>query len=320
MPIEGVDYADSVPSASALKAAGKRFAVRYGGPGRDSKQLTASELRALRSAGIDIVANAEGAASGFTGRTAGRSWAQQALNHFGPLGMPPGRPVYFSVDWDAGPGDWAGIDAALAGAAEILGAKRVGVYGSYDTIAHCKNAGTAAWFWQTYAWSSGRWHPAAHIQQYKNGVAVGGADCDLDRAMTSDYGQWGVNDVALEASDKTWFTNEMKRLLEQDGAVARGLRQQPNNLSDTERNKLTDVIEGRLKPLILSVDTDEAEVTAGVVQGVLSGMATAEGAVEMIADAVVAALPAGLATDVANQILAKQGQAMLDASDDPAAG
>jgi hypothetical protein len=196
MSIEGVDYADSRPSASALKAAGKHFAVRYGGPGRASKQLTASEADALRATGIDIVANAEGAASGFKGKATGRTWAQQALDHFGPLGMPEGRPVYFSVDWDAGSADWAGIDAALSGAAGVLGAGRVGVYGSYDTVAHCKQAGSASWFWQTYAWSGGKWHPAAHLQQYKNGVTIGGADCDLDRAMTDDYGQWGVSDVS----------------------------------------------------------------------------------------------------------------------------
>jgi hypothetical protein len=111
----------------------------------------------------------------------------------------------------------------------------------------------------------------------------------------------------------------MTRLME-SGATARGLRGQPNNLSDDERIKLTDVIEGRLKPIIQSVDTDEAAVTAGVVQGVLSGLAGAEGAAETIADAVMAALPADLAADVANQILAKQGQAMLDAADDAAQG
>jgi hypothetical protein len=63
---------------------------------------------------------------------------------------------------------------------------------------------------------------------------------------------------------------------------------------------------------ISGVDTDEA----AIVQGVLAGLAGADGAAETIADAVVAALPSELATDVANQILAKQGQAMLDASGD----
>ncbi len=207
MAIEGVDYAWIGPSPAALKAAGKQFACRYGGPGSDGKQLHAAELAALRAAGIDVVANAEGAANGFRGTAAGQSWASQARDHFGALGMPTGRPIYFSVDWDAGgPGDWQDIDAALRGAASVIGAAQVGVYGSYDVMAHCRAAGTARWFWQTYAWSGGR-SPASyvHLYQYKNGVTIGGADCDLTRALIDDYGQWGYvepKEPDVELTDK----------------------------------------------------------------------------------------------------------------------
>lgn len=195
MAIEGVDYAWSGPSPAALAAAGKKFACRYGGPGSDGKQLHADELAALQAAGIDVVANAEGSAAGFKGTAAGESWATQARDHFGGLGMPAGRPIYFSIDWDAGSGDWAAIDAALAGAASVIGAAQVGVYGSYDTMAHCRAAGSARWFWQTYAWSGGR-APASyvHLYQYRNGVTIGGADCDLTRALLPDYGQWGITE------------------------------------------------------------------------------------------------------------------------------
>lgn len=216
MPIEGVDYAFSQPSASALVAAGKKFACRYGGPGSAGKHLSAAELTALKNKGVEIVANAEGAARGFTGSAAGRSWAQQALASFKALGMPDDRPIYYSVDWDAGPADWPGIDAALkAAAAESGGVSRVGVYGSYDTIAHCVSAGTARWFWQTYAWSGGRWHPKAHIQQYRNGVSIGGADCDLDRAMVADYGQWGGDEDVFTDADKTWLTATITSIVKQ---------------------------------------------------------------------------------------------------------
>lgn len=110
------------------------------------------------------------------------------------------------------------------------------------------------------------------------------------------------DDVALSDDDKTWIHNDIKALLEKDGAVARGLRAQPNNLSDSERTKLTDVIAGRLTPIIQSVDTDETAVTASIVQGVLSGLAGADGAAETIADAVVAALPPDLARQVVDEI------------------
>jgi hypothetical protein len=120
--------------------------------------------------------------------------------------MPGHRPIYFSVDWDAGSGDWAAIDAALKGAASVIGAGRVGIYGGYNTIAHCASAGTAAWFWQTYAWSTWtnpatgehevRWHPRCHLQQYKNGVSLADGTVDLTRAVQADYGQWGGTTVA----------------------------------------------------------------------------------------------------------------------------
>lgn len=216
MTIEGVDFAFSQPSASALAAAGKKFACRYGGPGSAAKHLSAAEMTALKSKGIEVVANAEGAARGFTGTAAGRTWAQQALAHFKALGMPDDRPIYFSVDWDAGSHDWAGIDAALKAAAAVLGGvSRVGVYGSYDTIAHCASAGTARWFWQTYAWSHGQWHPKAHIQQYRNGVTIGGADCDLDRAMAADFGQWGGDSDVFTDADKAWLTATITTIVKQ---------------------------------------------------------------------------------------------------------
>ncbi|HEY6926586.1 MAG TPA: DUF1906 domain-containing protein [Steroidobacteraceae bacterium] len=209
MSIEGVDYAWDGPSPDALVAAGKKFAVRYGGPGSAGKQLTAKELSALKAAGIAVVANAEGVSNGFRGFSSGKAWAQSAWSHFSALGMPADRPIYFSVDWDAGPSDWSDIDLALHGAASVIGSAQVGVYGGYDTIAHCWNAGTARWFWQTYAWSGTKLHRASHLYQYRNGVQIGGSDLDLDRALQADFGQWGVpigddvnvDDLVKDSSD-----------------------------------------------------------------------------------------------------------------------
>ncbi len=187
-----MDYSTARPSPSGLMAAGKRFVARYVGPGSSGKHLSASEARALRSAGLSIVSNAEGSKAGYKGTDAGRSWASLADDDLrGIDSLASAKPIYFSVDWDAGPSDWASIDAALRGSASVIGANRVGVYGSYDVIAHCVAAGTAKWFWQTYAWSNGKLHPKAHIYQYHNGVNVAGGDCDLDRALVTDYGQWG---------------------------------------------------------------------------------------------------------------------------------
>jgi hypothetical protein len=193
MPVEGVDYSFSRPTPAGLKAAGKQFAVRYGGEGSSTKWLTAAELARLHAAGVDVVANVEGSTGGYKGTAAGRQWATSGEAMFRRLGMGADRPIYFSVDWNAGASDWASIDAALKGSASVIGADRVGVYGSYATVAHCVAAGTASWFWQTYAWSGASLHPKSNLYQYKNGVTIAGGDCDLTRALTADYGQWGVS-------------------------------------------------------------------------------------------------------------------------------
>jgi hypothetical protein len=211
MVIEGVDYSTARPDPKGLVAAGKKFAVRYGGPGSAGKHLTAGELKALRAVGIDVVANAEGSSGGYRGDAAGQNWARQAEHDFRALGMGADRPIYFSADWDVQPNEMASVDAALRGSAKIIAASRVGIYGSYDVIDHCYRTGTAKWLWQAAAWSTWtnpatgkrevRWHPKAHLQQYHNSVALAGGEVDLTRALTIDYGQWNFKGDDFEMTD-----------------------------------------------------------------------------------------------------------------------
>jgi glycoside hydrolase-like protein len=202
--IEGVDYAWSRPPPAGLAAAGKRFACRYLSNSFTGKNLTASEATALTRAGVAVVSNWEWrAGDAKLGYSAGVSYARTALAQALACGMPPSRPIYFSVDWDATSTELRGpVTAYLQGVASVLGVARTGVYGSYDTVDWASRNGLARWLWQTYAWSGGRWHPAAQIQQYRNGVTVAGvADIDLDRAMVADYGQWLVGQAAAEEID-----------------------------------------------------------------------------------------------------------------------
>jgi hypothetical protein len=190
--IEGVDYAWERPTVAGLVAAGKKFVVRYGGPGSAGKQLDAGEARALIAAGVAIVANAEGAADGLLGgRPAGIAWARSAEAHFRALGMPADRPIYLSVDWDMTSAQWPQVADALRGAASEIGASRVGVYGGRRAIEWARRDRVAAWFWQTYGWSGGVWVSGNHLQQYRNHVSFAGGTVDLCRAMVTDYGQWG---------------------------------------------------------------------------------------------------------------------------------
>ncbi|MEV6963847.1 glycoside hydrolase domain-containing protein [Hamadaea sp. NPDC051192] len=217
MSVEGVDYTTPErPSVAALVAAGKVFACRYGGPGGAWKHLDLTEVRQLTAAGIAIVANAEGTADGLLGgRSAGVAWATSAADHFRLLGMPADRPIYFSVDFDTTSGDWATLDAAFDGIASVIGRARTGVYGEYSIVRHLAGNGRARWFWQTYAWSSGQWYAGNHIEQYRNGVSLGGGTVDLNRANQADYGQWGVDDMSAEADKQirdlhyAMFTNDL---------------------------------------------------------------------------------------------------------------
>jgi len=201
MSTRGVDYTGGADIA-ALVAAGIKFACRYGGPGGSWKHITPAEAQALSAAGIAVVANAEGSASGLIGGwSTGVDWARQAEAHFAACGMPPDKPIYFSVDFNVTSTQWEAVAAALRGAAEVLGGvHRVGVYGGRRAIEWARGSNVARWFWQTYAWSSGVWIPGNHIEQYSNDVPLASIRLDLDRALTSDYGQWMIGDNMSEWS------------------------------------------------------------------------------------------------------------------------
>ena len=222
----GVDYAWSPhPRPSTLKAQGKTFACRYIGTNiDDGKMLTAVEYAALRAQGVDVVANVEGTPGGFRGYTAGQRWANNGVAWIKSKGlpMPADRPIYFSADWDVTSADWPALKAALDGAASIIGRDRVGLYGGRYAIQQAKSTGAARWFWQTYAWSGNptQWVSGTHIQQYHNGVRIDGADCDLNRAMQDDYGQWGYNAMAIDWDDPLYeqgdnFTDNKNRRVRQ---------------------------------------------------------------------------------------------------------
>lgn len=194
-PVYGLDYSQSHPGVAAIRAAGYTFVCRYlSNTTLPGKNLTLAEADALRAAGIAIVSNWEwSAGAALKGRAQGVQDARDAAAQAKACGMPDDRPIYFSVDIDTTPGNYAAIDAYFAGIISALGLARTGVYGEYDLVAHAAAVHEVRWVWQTYAWSGkpARWFAGAHIRQVQNGIKVGGADCDRDQAMVADYGQWG---------------------------------------------------------------------------------------------------------------------------------
>lgn len=199
--MEGVDYSWARPGGATLARAGKRFAVRYLYPdGQGGKGLDASELTDLQANGIEVpVVYEMYAGRAKEGQAAGRADATSAQNSLRVLGLPAAMPIYFAVDYDAPESDQAAIDAYLRGAAEIIGANRVGVYGGFYIVKRCAANGSAAWFWQTYAWSGGQWFSGNHLEQYSNGQNLNGA-VDFCRSKKDNYGQpskfGGVNPPA----------------------------------------------------------------------------------------------------------------------------
>ena len=209
--LEGVDYSWARPGGAALKAAGKSFAMRYVPyQGDGGKGLKADELADLQANGIAVGLVFESTAGRMLeGYGAGVTDATVSLAAAAMLGFPKDRPIYFACDFDTIPVQLAMIDDYLRGAASVLGIERVGVYGEYDVVDHCLALGTARWFWQTYAWSGGRVHAAAHVLQYSNGQTVAGGEVDLCRSLAADFGQWGgaMVDTRVARLEATTFGN-----------------------------------------------------------------------------------------------------------------
>lgn len=208
MSSEGVDYAWARPDPVELYALGKRFVCRYLAYLPNGKVLTSIERAALHDAGLDIVLNWEqGAGDMLKGREVGREHASAALREAVALGAPSTVPIYFSCDTQiVNAIQMEAVARYLQGAADILGRNRVGVYGQYSVIERFVGGVSCAWGWQTYAWSAGKISPLAHIYQYRNGVNIANADCDLNRAMKPEIGAWTVSLSASEARDFKYLT------------------------------------------------------------------------------------------------------------------
>lgn len=190
LPIEGCDYV-SGPTAAQLKAAGIHFVCRYLSTPGNPKNITKAEVTHLHLAAISIVLVFETTANrALAGRAAGKTDANAARGQARVLGVPDTVPLYFAVDFDPVGAELSRITDYIQGAASVLGIRGTGVYGGIDACKAC--ATSCHWFWQTYAWSGGKWFPGNHIEQYKNGAKIAGHSVDLNRAVKASYGQWAA--------------------------------------------------------------------------------------------------------------------------------
>ncbi|MEV6767553.1 DUF1906 domain-containing protein [Nocardia sp. NPDC051030] len=255
----GLDYAAGRPDASAIRAAGFDFVVRYlsaGGPSLPGKLLTPAEADDLRAHDISIVSNWETtAARMLDGFGAGVTDARAALAQALRCGGRADRPIYFSADFDATPQQQGAINAYLDGAATVLGRANVGIYGGYWPISRALDAGVATWAWQTVAWSGGNLEPRRSILQTGRQVIVDGVECDVNETDRIDFGQW---DVEREETDLTPEQDEILRDI-QTQLRGPGLTGWPQLGDDTQGHHRT-VVDG-LAAALAQIDELRTEIS-----------------------------------------------------------
>jgi hypothetical protein len=203
MTIPGVDYAWSHPGGAAIQRAGYRFACRYSSNDA-TKDISRQEADDLAAHGVWTVVVRETTANrARAGRAAGIADAKAAAARATTAGMPSGRPLYFAIDYDAPADDKAEICDYFRGVASVIGLARTGGYGGYDQLKWLIDAGLIAWVWQTAAWSNKRLLPGRHIYQYAKTVTLNGVSCDVNEALTADFGQWMPGKTPITPQQET---------------------------------------------------------------------------------------------------------------------
>jgi hypothetical protein len=175
------DYSAGAISPAALKAAGVGLVMRYVSTAGNSKNITASEYKALTAAGIQVGLVYETSANWMLGGyNTGLADARSARAQATAVGYPTWQRIWYAADWDASTAQIATVLDALHGAADAEGSKaRVAIYGGYDVVQAAAGAGYAG-AWQTVAWSGGHWSPAAVLRQTGAQATCGGVQVDVN--------------------------------------------------------------------------------------------------------------------------------------------
>jgi hypothetical protein len=178
----GLDAAAAL-SVNDVKARGASFVCCYLAPSSQAwKVRSAAQIKAYTAAGLSVVFNWESDGTPGNGWSTGVSAARQAQVQLNDKGW-PNAPVIFTFA-DSGNPNLAAVLAATQGAVSVLGWDRVGGYGGIKTIAYLADHSACKYFWQTYAWSSGRRDERAQLFQRLNGPQM-----DFDVAYAADFGQ-----------------------------------------------------------------------------------------------------------------------------------
>lgn len=200
----GCDFSrGGFPGVPAMRNAGCSFVGRYAVSDLSptGRGITRDEHAGYVNDGFDDFLYWEGIESWMLGGTnAGKAAAEDARVNIVNAGMPWPMPVYFSHDIEPNPADYPAIGACLDGAAVIIGAPYVGLYGGYDLIEAFASHPAVSWLAQTWAWSGDDPDPwkrrislHAHLYQYDTREvpenSINGVWIDRVAALQPHYGQ-----------------------------------------------------------------------------------------------------------------------------------
>jgi LysM repeat protein len=190
--LNGIDCATKLnaSTAASLKSQGIQYVARY--LGNSWKTMDQAEAAAIMNAGLRIISiwETNPTSAGYFSNSKGISDGQQASNYAHSVGQESGSAIYFTVDYDAQPGDMPAIQAYFSGVRQGLDPNyKVGVYGSYSVVEDLHNSNLADYFWQTTAWSRGNQAPFIQIYQYQNNVTLAGIQVDYDYVVNN-AGSW----------------------------------------------------------------------------------------------------------------------------------
>lgn len=241
------------------------------------------------------------------GYDAGKYDANIALDQARLVSWPNDRPIYFAVDFAATPDQ---VSSYLHGVRDTLGPARVGVYGSYDIVKWTLDTGTAKYAWQTTAWSVGQRDPRINLFQRLGAEIVDGVNCDVNEALTGDYGQWPTDTGGFLMALEDW---EQRRVLDRVLRASKGVEGQD---FDGEQWKFEqawrDAVDAKLAALDAKVSAIQG--TLATEEANLLGAIKAAPAGQVDTKALATALTgAGLPAQVASALLAVLSKAAVPA-------
>lgn len=187
---KGFDCATKLNVASARRLYNERyqFAARY--LGNSWKSFNKAEAAAIQNVGLKLISIFQKSANhaSYFKRSNGVADAKLAMQWAKDVGQPKGSAIYFAVDFNAQSSHIKSILEYVDGVVDTMKDYKVGLYGNYTVMQAVK--GKVDYYWQTYAWSSGKVADHIHMHQYHNDTIIAGVAIDKNNVIKSP-GHWG---------------------------------------------------------------------------------------------------------------------------------